>query len=244
MAFALIRPGQGPVKNAQVEVRTFLLTENQPDGPRQTEPAVFQSWPGGAGGVYIADLSFDEPGEWGLGFVFQSADARETQAGTRVQVRPTSATPALGAAAPRSQNKTYRDVAELVDLTTDPDPDPDLYSKTIAEALDETRPLVVSFSTPAYCRTGTCGPQLDVVKELKDSHADQMNFIHIEVYDNPPEIRDQGIDAAKISPTLAEWGLPTEPWTFVVDADGIIRAKYEGFVGATELEAAIAPVLP
>ena len=239
VAFALIRPGQGPVRNAQVEVRTFLLKDSGPEGPRQTVPAEFQVWPGGAGGVYVANLTFDEPGEWGLGFAFPSADGSETQAGTRVQVKSTSATPAVGTAAPRSQNKTSHDVGDLQDLTTDGEPDPDLYMKTIADALGEDRPLLVSFSTPAYCKTGTCGPQLEVVKELKRNHSGRMNFIHIEVYDNPPEIRDNGIDAAKISPTLAEWGLPTEPWTFVIDAGGIIRSKFEGFVGPDELESAV-----
>ena len=109
-----------------------------------------------------------------------------------------------------------------------PDPDPDLYAKTIAEALDEGIPLVVSFATPAYCKTATCGPQLDTLKQLKTTHSERVNFIHVEVYDNPPEIRESGISVAKLSPTLAEWGLPTEPWTFVIDAEGIVRAKYEG----------------
>ena len=102
-----------------------------------------------------------------------------------MQVKSESATPALGTAAPRSQNRTARDVSDLVELTTDSDPDPELYAKTIAEALDEDIPLVVSFATPAYCKTATCGPQLDAIKQLKTSHSDRVNFLHVEVYDNP-----------------------------------------------------------
>ena len=71
-----------------------------------------------------------------------------------------------------------------------------------------------------------------------------MNFIHVEVYDNPSEIREQGIAVARVAPPVAEWGLPSEPWTFVVDGQGDITAKYEGFVGADELEPAISAVLP
>ncbi len=243
VVFGLIRQGKGPIKDAQVNVETFLLTASGQDGPRQTVPAAFQVWPGGSGGVYIATLMFDETGEWGLGLKLNNPDGSETLAGTRVQVKSESATPALGMAAPRSQNRTARDVSDLVELTTDSDPDPELYAKTIAEALDEDIPLVVSFATPAYCKTATCGPQLDAIKQLKTSHSDRVNFLHVEVYDNPPEIRESGIAAAKLSPTLAEWGLPTEPWTFVIDADGNVSAKYEGYVGSDELEEAISSTL-
>jgi len=243
VVFGLIRQGKGPIKAAQVTVETFLLTTSGQDGPRQTVPAKFQVWPGGSGGVYVANLTFDETGEWGLGFRLNYPDGSETQAGTRVQVKSESATPALGTAAPRSQNKTARDVGDLSKLTTDSDPDPELYAKTIQEALDEGIPLVVSFATPAYCKTATCGPQLDTIKQLKATHAGSVNFLHVEVYDNPPEIRESGIAKARLSPTLAEWGLPTEPWTFVVDADGKVRAKYEGYVGSEELEEAISSAL-
>ena len=239
VVFGLIRQGKGPVRDAQVSIETFLLRASGPDGPRQTVPAAFQVWPASSGGVYISELTFDESGEWGLGFRLLFSDGSETQAGTRVQVKSESATPSLGSAAPRSQNKTSRDVGNLDELTTDPEPDPDLYAKTISEALDEGRPLVVSFATPAYCKTATCGPQLDTLKHLKTTHSGRVNFIHVEVYDNPPEIRESGISVAKLSPTLAEWGLPTEPWTFVINSEGLIAAKYEGFVSSEELEGAV-----
>jgi hypothetical protein len=34
------------------------------------------------------------------------------------------------------------------------------------------------------------------------------------------------------------WALPTEPWVFVVNAQGVITAKFEGAVTQGELEAA------
>ena len=245
VAFGVVRHGKGAVKNAEVELQTFLLHEGgSPDGPRQTVDAAFREWPGGVGGAYVVNLEFDEPGEWGLRIETTADDGTASQAGARVRVKETSSTPAIGSAGPRSVNKTSLDVDELVNLTTDPNPDPDLYGMTIAEAVADARPLLVSFSTPAFCKTATCGPQLEVVKQLKDRHAGKMNFIHVEVYDNPSEIREQGIEVARIAPPVAEWGLPSEPWTFVVDGQGAITAKYEGFVGADELEPAISAVLP
>ena len=101
-------------------------------------------------------------------------------------------------------------------------------------------PLVV-FSTPAYCQTATCGPQLDVIKQVKVEYADTMNFIHVEVYDNPHEIEGD-LTNAVISPTVEEWGLPSEPWTFVIDSNGVIRAKFEAFTTREELDEALALV--
>jgi hypothetical protein len=37
---------------------------------------------------------------------------------------------------------------------------------------------------------------------------------------------------------VQQWGLPSEPWVFVVGADGKIRSKFEGAVGLDELEQA------
>ena len=244
VVFALIRPGSGAVKDARVEVQTFFLAGDAPQKPVQVAPASFQTWPGGTAGVYRTDLGFDRVGEWGLGITATLPDSSNISGGVRIEVKETSSTPAIGTSAPRSESKTAAAAPQLADITTDPDPDPDLYRITIANALDESKPLLVSFATPAYCRTATCGPQMNIVKELKDRYADRMNFIHIEVYDNPAEIREQGISAARTAPTLAEWGLPSEPWTFIVDGSGTVRAKYEGFVNADELEIAIAGVLP
>ncbi len=38
---------------------------------------------------------------------------------------------------------------------------------------------------------------------------------------------------------MRQWGLQSEPWTFLVGADGLIKAKFEGSVSANELETAI-----
>ena len=234
VAFAVIQMGAGALLDAEIDVETFHLSGGQSDAVKQTLRAEFKEWPNDAG-VYVVNPTFDAAGEWGLGIKARLSDGSETTGGVRVNVAPTGMTPPIGAAAPRSVNKTARDVPQLDELTTDAEPDADLYQKTIAEALDEGKPLLVSFSTPAYCRTGTCGPQLEAIKQLKNERGGAANFIHVEVYDNPAEIREQGIASARTAPVLAEWGLPSEPWTFVIDADGMIRAKFEGFVSADEL---------
>ena len=187
-------------------------------------------------------MSFEQAGNWGIGILLTQPDGSLAPASTRVQVREQSLTPAIGAPAIHSVNKTSKDVSNLEELTTDREPDPDLYSMTIAQALDKNKPLMVTFATPAYCQTATCGPQVDVMKDLKSGYSSDMNFLHIEVYDNPNEIQGD-LTRGRISPTLAEWGLITEPWTFVMDAEGLVQAKFEGFVGPEDLETAIQDVL-
>ena len=243
VVFGVLDDDTGPVRDADVQVSTFYLpaTGGQ-EGPVGTVDAVFHAWPVTPRGVFTAELSFDRPGEWGIGAVVTDAGGTERKASARVRVKEASATPALGTAAPRSVSKTLADVGGFEQLTTDFEPDADLYGMTIAEALDTGKPLLVVFSTPAYCQTATCGPQLGVIKELKAEYADRMNFIHIEVYDNPHEIEGD-LSKAVISPTAEEWGLPSEPWTFIVDGGGVIRAKFEAFTTREELETALAEVM-
>jgi hypothetical protein len=40
-------------------------------------------------------------------------------------------------------------------------------------------------------------------------------------------------------PAVLEWGLPTEPWVFVVDAQGFVVGRFEGVVSAEEITAAL-----
>ena len=63
------------------------------------------------------------------------------------------------------------------------------------------------------------------------------------MFDNPHEIQG-ALSRARTVPAAAEWNLPSEPWTFVVDADGLVAAKFEGFATREELEDALAKVLP
>ena len=243
VVFGIIDPDAGPLTDVSVQVSTFFLTPTgDQEGPIETVDAVLRLWPVSPRGVFTAQLEFGRAGEWGIGAVGTGLDGSEQKASARVRVSESSATPAIGATAPRSVSKTLADVDGFSQITTDFEPDADLYGMTIAEALDADKPLLVVFSTPAYCQTATCGPQLGVVKELKAEYGDRMNFIHIEVYDNPHEIEGD-LSKAVISPTAEEWGLPSEPWTFVVDAEGIIRAKFEAFTTRDELEAALQDVV-
>jgi hypothetical protein len=242
VVLGLIEPDAGPIVNARVQVSTFFIEGGLQEGPIETVDAQFREWPV-FGGVYTVGLEFDRAGTWGLVVDGVESEGATLQSTLAVTVRETSRTPAIGAAAPPSVTKTASDTANLGKITSDTDPDPELYATTIADALKAGRPLIVAFSTPAYCQTATCGPQLDVVKELKAQYRDRVSFIHVEMFDNPDEIQGD-LSRARTVPAAAEWDLPSEPWTFVVDAEGLVAAKFEGFATRDELEDALAKVLP
>jgi len=239
LAFGILG-GSGPVRGLQVKTG-FVFVDGDPGAVLFETGARFVEWPGGVGGVYVIDgIEFDAAGRWGMivDGVMEDGTAIVGQSG--LVVNEHSASPALGAAAPRSASKTASDVADMSELTTSRNPDPALYEMSIADAIDGGRLTVVTFATPAFCQTATCGPQVEVLSSLRLRHADSA-FIHVEVYDNPNEIEGD-LSNAIISPLMGEWGLLTEPYTFVIDADGFVVAKFEGFVTEQELEAAILAV--
>ena len=243
VVFAVVASGSGPVRQPDgVRVQTFYLAPTGQEGPIETVAPTYRDWGERGRGAYTVRLDFDRAGDWGLGVSVREPDGAVSSASARVAVREQSLTPALGAPAPLTQSKTLADTPSMDELTTDPQPDLDLYRLSIADAVASGEPLVVAFSTPAYCTTATCGPQLDVVKRLSDRHADRANFVHVEVYDNPHEIQGD-LSNARIAPAVTEWGLPSEPWTFVIDANGLVAAKFEGFATRDELEQALLAVV-
>ena len=242
LAFGLVDVESGPIREADVLISTFYLGDGRQEGPIQTARAVWRRWPIAQAGLYTANFDFDRVGAWGVvaNYVDHLGSSVTVSAG--IDVKPKSATPSIGERPPASVTKLAKDFRNLKDMTSDPEPDEELYALTVAEGLNAGKPLVVAFSTPAFCRTATCGPQLDVIKELKDYYYRDVNFIHVEVYDKPAEI-EGSLSNAPLAQAMIDWALPTEPWTFVMDADGKVAAKFEAFATKDELEVALDAVL-
>ncbi|MGB5759538.1 MAG: hypothetical protein WBM50_21670 [Acidimicrobiales bacterium] len=181
-------------------------------------------------GLYVAYFDFASPGLWEITVVAEGQDL-----GTAlVEVVEDSTVPNIGDPAPPSLTATGTTPEEIAAISTDPEPDPALYDLTIADAVGNGRPTVVAFATPAFCQTALCGPTLGMVKAATEGRAD-IDVVHVEPFDL--ELAPGG--TFEPVPTMAEWGLVTEPWVFVVDADGLVAATFEGIMGQPELEAAI-----
>jgi hypothetical protein len=68
-----------------------------------------------------------------------------------------------------------------------------------------------------------------------------VNFVHVEVYENI-HVTDR-LDLILV-PSVEEWGLPSEPWLYVIDDRGVVTAAFEGAVSDAELDDAIGAVAP
>ena len=252
VAFGLVDRNNMPVRTPEAQVQAVYFPPGQQEGEvRQTATARFLRWPPpGERGVYVTTLNFDVAGEatgprdglWELQITATREDGAPVEAKTAVPVKEESATPGIGDPAPASETPTADEVDDLSAITSANPPDPELYQLSIHEALETGKPLVVVFATPAFCVSATCGPQVEMVSQVKERHKGEANFIHVEVFQDPHLIQG-GRPSGGLAPAVEEWGLPTEPWTFVINKEGRVHARFEQFTPAEEIEAALLEVL-
>lgn len=140
-----------------------------------------------------------------------------------------------GEVAPRSETRTSAEYPDLSVITSDPEPDPAMYELSVADAVSDGTPAVIIFATPAFCTSQACGPLLDQVKALRPDYPG-VDFVHVEIYEDLQV--DSPQDLTPVA-SIADWGLPSEPWVFVVDSDGTVSAAFEGAASDAELTEAI-----
>ena len=185
-------------------------------------------------GFYTTQVAFERPGPG----VLRCLPSRETGSlrhDFTVTVLAAPRTPAPGTPAPRSHNLIASDVQDLRQIDTSDPLDARLHQVRIADAIAQGTPQVIVFATPQFCSRRVCGPVVDIVRTLLPAYGDRVVFTHQEIWQN--------VEAQKFFPTVAEWNLRTEPWIFVVDGQGIVRAKFEGLTTAREIEAVLQQIL-
>jgi hypothetical protein len=193
--------------------------------------------PGGAsagvGSIFVAHVRLPAPGKyWLLAAPVGSRESVTALGNLVVAARPEA--PAVGAHAISSQTPTLASTGgKLAALTTATHPDPRLYRISVAQALARHLPFVLTFATPKFCQSRTCGPVVDVVDAVaRKLSRTPVRFIHVEIY--------RGNDPGKgFNQWVRQWNLPNEPFTFVVDRRGIVRAKLSGAFSVGELEETI-----
>ncbi len=197
--------------------------------------------PGGdvadASHIYVAQLRLPRPGTYWL-LAEPEGGATKVQALGNVIVVKKDSAPDVGDRAIASDTPTIASTGgDFSKLTTRTPPDKSLLEHSVAESLHARAPFVVTFATPKFCSSRTCGPVVDVVEEVaRRLEGSETRFIHVEVYEaNDPA---QGYNR-----WMREWGLETEPWTFLVGRDGRIVDRYEGVVSVNELEHAVRATL-
>lgn len=133
----------------------------------------------------------------------------------------------VGEKAPSLRTKTLDDVGgDFSRLTTYRHPDERMYQYSLDEALKTGKPLLVEFATPGHCTV--CDKQLQMLKAMLDKYGSDFLFLHMDQYQNPG--------------AFIAYKVKGDPWTFVIDADGIVRFKRPGRLLFNELDPIMARV--
>lgn len=263
--FGIFNEAKGPVGFGTVPLRFFFLGTD-PNKPNETAEVgatasgTYLPLPGSAPppgdtsktaylptdqrGVYATTVAFDRPGLWGVEATLDLEGSKTLRVGFKVL--PKHEVPVPGDAAIPSQNLTVS-TPGAVPATIDSRassiatvPDPDLHQSTVAQALAEKRPVLLTVSTPTYCVSQFCGPITDMVQTLSKNYANRARFIHIEVW--------KDYKAQQLNDAASEWisrgETVNEPWVFLIGADGKVAARLDNVATQAELESLLQGLPP
>ena len=181
--------------------------------------------------IYEAtNVEFKAPGKHAL-LIVTKLDDQLVAAPAQVVVRKESPVPDVGDPAPVVQTDTVASGGGIEAVDTRRPTAPELHRTNFADVAGK-KPVALLFATPQYCESRVCGPVVDIALQLEQEYGDRVQFIHQEVFeDNDP---NKGLRKP-----LREFGLPTEPWLFTIDAKGRVAARLEGSFGLNGFERAL-----
>jgi len=226
---------------AMVQVTSL---DGTPTGPA-VEAAVVRP-PGVEQVSYVAALDFPQPGRWRLAVTATRAGA--TLGGSvEVTALDPGATTAIGSPAPTARGLPPTSARVGVRaVTTDPAPYLQLSERSTTDALASHTPFVLIVDSVRFRVSPVCGKAVIMARYLIYRWT-EVAFIHLEpfrysvVEDTP--VLDGDISDPPLSPVAAAWGIGdppwgavTVPWVFVVDGNGIVRAKYQGLLGTDDVD--------
>jgi hypothetical protein len=225
-------PEAGPSATA-----SFLPTPGTPD---EAGSSTTLTPPSQGRGVYQAEgVTFDRAGIWQVDLTAEVASEGTRTASATFEVVEEPALPYPGQRALRTENLTIgaKDAPDgAIDSSAangDPVPDPQLHEWTIAEAMAQRLPVLVTFATPVYCTSRFCGPTVDEIAALDRTYRDRAVFIHVEIW------RD--FQGRVINQAAADWlyrdDTLTEPWTYLIGSNGRIIDRWGALFDPGEVSA-------
>ncbi|MEO7911721.1 MAG: thioredoxin family protein [Roseiflexaceae bacterium] len=242
--------------NVKVHLRFFNLDEANPQIKFEADATYYGQ--GLPAAFYVAYPTFDTPGNWGVEIQTQlPGQAEPSVSKQRLEVKESSNVPIVGQPAVATKTLTVKDVPDVAQLSSGTQVDPAMYQVSLDQALKDGKPTALLFATPAFCKTATCGPSLEVIQGLQKQYGDKVNFIHSEVYKFP---FDQSVQlqqdatqkasqenraptaeelSAGLSDAMVAWKLDSEPWLFLIDAKGTVVGRYEGGITKEEMRPAL-----
>jgi hypothetical protein len=246
-SFGVFTLGQEQVDDADVALYFAKSSKGPVEGPLparvtslETKPA-YRAQDAGAPGeattVYVVPkVDFDRKGPWLAIAMLKGKGGLEV---SRITSTPVVGEfpriPRAGERAPVIHTPTAADVGDLAKIDTRVPPD-QMHAVDFADVVGK-KPIVLVFATPALCQSRVCGPVVDVAQQVADAYGDKADFIHMEIWN------DNDISKGP-RPQVQAYNLETEPWTFLIDRNGIVRDRIEGAFGVSELEEAMRTIVP
>jgi hypothetical protein len=189
-----------------------------------TKPALRSRAAGGgadeASVVYSVDLDFPGDGEYRPVAFVKEGGGLTTKSLPSIHVGEFAKIPRPGEKAPEIHTPTAGDTENKVDY---------------ADVLGK-EPILLLFTTPKFCQSRVCGPVEDVAEQAQHEFGDKANFIHMEIYnDNDP--------SEGVRPQVRQFHLPTEPWLFAINREGVISATIEGGFGTRLMDKTVEKVV-
>jgi hypothetical protein len=185
--------------------------------------------------VYSADLHFPSDGEYRPVALIKEEDGWAKVGLRSIQVGEFAKIPRTGEKAPLIQTPTAKSVGgNLAELSTRVPPDTQ-NKVNYADVLGK-EPILLLFTTPQFCQSRVCGPVVDVAQQAQHQFEGKANFIHMEIYnENDPS---QGV-----RPQVRRFHLPTEPWLFAINREGVVSAAIEGGFGTKLMDQIVEKVI-
>ena len=241
-AFGVFELDGTPVDDAEVALYFAKSPTTPVEGPLpatvrslETKPAYRAQGadaPGEPKSYYVVDeVRFDRSGPWlAIAVVLGDEGPESTRLPSPV-VGKFPLVVAVGQKAPVISTPTAESVGGNLAKIDTRQPPSTMHENDFKDVVG-TKPAVIVFATPAFCQSRVCGPVVDAAEQVKDEVGDGVEFIHMEIYeDNDP---NKGF-----RPQVRAFGLPTEPWVFLVGKDGRIEERLEGAFGVEELRDAV-----
>jgi hypothetical protein len=187
--------------------------------------------PEAASVVYSSRIDFPSDGDWRMAALFKEDGELKSKVLPSAVVGEFSAIPRPGERAPLIHTPTAADAGGDLSKITTRIP-PDTQNKVdYAEVLGK-EPILLLFATPQFCQSRVCGPVVDVAEQAKQEDGEEAAFIHMEIYnDNDP--------GKFTRPQVRAFHLPSEPWLFAIDRNGVVRDTVEGAFGLKLMHEAV-----
>jgi hypothetical protein len=163
--------------------------------------------------VYSTELDLPKAGEWKLAAIVREDGELMGTTLPAVDAGQFEKVPKAGDRAPLVHTPTAQNKVDY------------------AEVLGK-EPIVLLFATPEFCQSRVCGPVVDVAEQARHEYGEKAAFIQMEIYkDNDP--------AQGIRPQVRKFHLPTEPFLFTIDRNGVVADAVEGAFGLKLMHEAV-----